>query len=303
MKRSLSDSAAMPSVIQSLRLPFLLLTPLCSLLGVSLYDGDWSAFPWLSLLAALSAALMAHIAVNTFNEWEDYRSGLDRHTLRTPFSGGSGALVANPAALQSVFITAVTSLLFTVLLGLWLSWQHGWPLMALGLLGVALILAYTRWINRLPWLCLIAPGLGFGPVMVGGLAWVVNDRLSFTALAVSLVPFFLVNNLLLLNQYPDIEADRNHGRRHLPIVYGVPFSNVVYALFSVAALLWITLLWNLDLLPVPALWLLLLALPMAFVITGMQRHGAQIGQYPAFLGVNVAINLLMPLGLALVLLT
>ena len=40
------------------------------------------------------------------------------------------------------------------------------------------------------------------------------------ALGASLVPFFLVNNLLLLNQFPDVAADRQAGRRHLLVQHG-----------------------------------------------------------------------------------
>ncbi len=43
--------------------------------------------------------------------------------------------------------------------------------------------------------------------------------------------FFLVSNLLLLNQFPDLEADRSAGRRHLPIVLGRPSSSQVFGYF------------------------------------------------------------------------
>ncbi|WP_156493399.1 UbiA family prenyltransferase [Oleiphilus sp. HI0125] len=76
---------------------------------------------------------------------------------------------------------------------------------------------YSPWINRLPWVCLIAPGAGFGIVMVAGNFSVIAayDQLTYLTL---LLPFCLSNNLLLLNQYPDIHADKNVGRRTFPIV-------------------------------------------------------------------------------------
>jgi len=64
---------------------------------------------------------------------------------------------------------------------------------------------------------LIAPGAGFGIVMVAGNFSVIAayDQLAYLTL---LLPFCLSNNLLLLNQYPDIHADKNVGRRTFPIV-------------------------------------------------------------------------------------
>ncbi len=83
---------------------------------------------------------------------------------------------------------------------------------AAGLLGVVLIVTYTSRITRYPWLCLIAPGLAFGPFMVVGGFMVLTGEFSWLAFWVSWIPFLLVNNLLLLNQFPDEAADRRLGR-------------------------------------------------------------------------------------------
>ena len=37
---------------------------------------------------AFIGLLLAHISVNTLNDYFDYRSGIDLETRRTPFSGG-----------------------------------------------------------------------------------------------------------------------------------------------------------------------------------------------------------------------
>ncbi len=42
-------------------------------------------------MLALLGAFLAHISVNTLNEYFDFKSGLDLETIKTPFSGGSGA--------------------------------------------------------------------------------------------------------------------------------------------------------------------------------------------------------------------
>ncbi len=59
----------------------------------------------------------------------------------------------------------------------------------------------------------------------------IRNRGGLTGFCRTLVPFFLVSNLLLLNQFPDLEADRSAGRRHLPIVLGRPSSSQVFGAF------------------------------------------------------------------------
>ena len=71
---------------------FLILTPICVLVGVAAaaYD-DFDLNP-VHVILTLVGALLAHISVNVLNDYFDYRSGIDLATKRTPFSGGSGIL-------------------------------------------------------------------------------------------------------------------------------------------------------------------------------------------------------------------
>ena len=73
--------------------------------------------------------------------------------------------------------------------------------------------------------------------MVMGTNLVLSGENSWTAFIASLVPFFLVSDLLLLNQFPDVEADQTVGRRNLPIVIGRQISSLVYGAFLLAAYL------------------------------------------------------------------
>lgn len=290
------------TLIQSSRPPFLVLTPACVFLGVSFAVHQGFQLQILPLCLLLVGALMAHVSVNTFNEYLDFSSGLDLNTQRTPFSGGSGALPNNPGAAKAVLGLAVTSLLFTVLIGVYFVFLLGLPLLTLGLVGVALVVFYTRLVNRLPWLCLFAPGIGFGLLMVSGSYIVVSGGFIPQVYVLSLVPFFLVNNLLLLNQYPDIDADREAGRNHFPIRYGIAASNRVYAVFLFAAVLLVVILVSSK--TVPA-WALIALAPLAmggYALTGAMRYGRHIAKHPPYMGMNVAAAVLTPFLLGLVIL-
>ncbi len=293
----------MQTVLQTARGPFLILTPVCVLTGIGAVAASGDSISLTALLLVLTGALCAHISVNALNEYLDFRSGLDLHTRRTPFSGGSGALPQNPGAAGPVLAFGVVTLLITVLIGLYFLWQGEYGLLPLGLAGVLIIIFYTRQINRLPWLCLIAPGTGFGLAMVAGTAYAMGSSDSTTLWLAALVPFFLVNNLLLLNQYPDIAADKAAGRYHFPIAYGVARSTQMYGLFLLASAAVIIAGAVSGWFP---LWSLLSLLPLALGVIawqGARKLGGKIGEQPQFMAANVGTTLLTPavLGLSLLL--
>ncbi len=204
----------------TLRPPFLLLALLCSWLGVSLAAAQGHDLPIELVLLTLIAAVLAHAAVNLLNEYHDFQSGLDSITTRTPFSGGSGALPNNPEAAQYVLKFARICLALVLIMGGYFVLLRGWPLLLLGLLGLLLVITYTRWLTRNPWLCLLAPGLGFGPVIVIGSVIAVGGQLTAAVVWAAVFSLLWVSALLLFNQLPDAEADAQVGRRHLVISHG-----------------------------------------------------------------------------------
>lgn len=247
------------------RLPFLTLTVLCVALAAT---GSWYQHGTLSIgltLLVLLMGLAAHISVNAFNEYFDFHSGLDHLTERTPFSGGSGTLVAAPEQTKLALLLAISCLLFVTVAGLWLGAQHGWQLLWLGIPGVMLIYSYTQYVNKLPLLCLIAPGLGFGGFMTLGAYWVLAGQLDTLALSISALLALLISNLLLLNQFPDVDADQQVGRRHLPIVLGrKPSAHIYQGLLVSCYALLLLAVWQQWL---PAFSLLaLFTLPLALVL-------------------------------------
>ncbi|MCR8914387.1 prenyltransferase [Marinobacter panjinensis] len=210
------------AVVRASRPNFLVLAPLCAGLGVAVAWQQSTPPALTDTLLVLIGAVLAHAAVNLLNEYEDFVSGLDLITRRTPFSGGSGALPERPSAAKRVLLAAGGTLALVIGIGLYFLWLRGLPMLVLGVAGVVLVVTYTRWITRSPLLCLLAPGLGFGPVMVLGSLIALDATLDAAALTVSLISLLLVSELLLINQIPDADADRKVGRRHLVITHGKP---------------------------------------------------------------------------------
>ncbi|MFP4136775.1 MAG: prenyltransferase [Halomonas sp.] len=209
-----------PAVLRATRPGFLVLAPLCVLLGIVLASRQPIDIAPLQAALVLLGGLLAHAAVNLLNEYDDFRSGLDHLTRRTPFSGGSGALPQAPEAAPAVLAAGLVALAGVVAIGAAFLWWRGWPMLAVGVPGLGLVVAYTRWLTRSPWLCLLAPGLGFGPLIVLGTLLALGGTPDAAALWVAAVVGLLASELLLLNQLPDRDADRRVGRRHLAILFG-----------------------------------------------------------------------------------
>ena len=101
-------------------------------------------------------------------------------------------------------------------------------------------------------------------------------------------------NLLLLNQFPDAEADKTVARKHYPILIGKRASAVIFVAFLAAT--YVAILLGLILKVTPAWTLLgLLTLPIAVITARSVLKNAE--NLPALLpslGQNVLLNLVTP---------
>ena len=281
--------AILGPVLRAARPNFLTLTPLCVFLGIAAAVKSGEPVGLGAVLLVFCAALLAHLSVNLLNEYHDFRSGLDNLTVRTPFSGGSGSLPAHPEAASAVRISGTVTLLATIIIGLYFVSVKGWALLPLGFLGVLIVVAYTPLLTHRPWLCLLAPGLGLGPVMVAGSAFVLVGHYTWIAAVASLPPLFLVSELLLINQFPDIDADVQVGRRHLPIVMGRRRSAWLFAGLVAAAYVAIALGVLAGILPRLAL-LGLLTLPAGiWLIVRVPKYCEDMPRLIRLLGINVVV--------------
>jgi 1,4-dihydroxy-2-naphthoate octaprenyltransferase len=277
---------------------FLLLTPACFSIGVGTaawVKGGLSALPWGYVIIAFIGALCAHIATNVLNDYFDFTSGLDLKTRPTPFSGGSGILPRGLMSSGNALILGLVALGVTAAIGIFFWVVRGWGILPLGLVGILLVIFYSPWVTKRPFLCLIAPGLGFGPLMVIGTHYVLTGRYDFIALLASLIPGLLVSNLLLLNQFPDVEADASVNRRHILIIFGRTAGAWVYAAFALGAFVWVALAWIMGYFPAGTL-LALLSLPLALAtVIGVIKNAEQIKRLIPYLGKNVIYTLVTPL--------
>jgi 1,4-dihydroxy-2-naphthoate octaprenyltransferase len=135
--------------------------------------------------------------------------------------------------------------------------------------------------------------------MVLSTHFALTGTITLESFVASLVPFFLVSNLLLLNQFPDVEADRSAGRKHFPIMLGRTISGYIYVAFLIAAYVVIILGVSLGFLPRFSL-LALLTLALAVqIIRNVLANSENVAALIPAMGQNVLVNLLTPVLLAI----
>lgn len=284
----------MKYVISTMRPRFLILALVCVFLGTAAAIWTVGAVnPWYVALAFIGG-LAAHGCVNAINDYTDIRSGLDFRTNRTPFSGGSGTFVEEPGKIHLALWTTIITALITTAIGIYFAIVVGWPILLIGVIGLIVIMTYTQWLNKQPFLCLLSPGIGFGTLMVLGTFYVLTGLITWAAVITSFIPFFLVSNLLLLNQFPDAEADTTVGRKHYPILIGRKTSAIIYVAFLAAT--YIALVLGVVLRLTPA-WTLLGMLSAVIAIPTARNVLRNAEDIPALLPSmiqNVLLNLVTP---------
>jgi len=267
---------------------FLIISLMVVFLGTSVawYHGYFSL---LYFLLALIGLLLVHISVNTLNDYFDYKSGIDLEVKRTPFSGGSGILSAGLLPPVSVGRFGLVCFLLAIPIGIYfvVILPRGWLLVPVLVTGALCVLLYTTHIKR--WgLGEIACGLGLGTLPILGAYFVQSGTYTWEVVIAAIPSGILLHNALLLNEFPDVEADEKGGKKTLTIVMGKKKASLLYSMLLIAMYVWIAV-WSIaGFMPIFAL-LGLLTLPLGVkAIKGARHYDEESKLIPA-LGANLMV--------------
>jgi 1,4-dihydroxy-2-naphthoate octaprenyltransferase len=216
---------------------FLILSVVLAFLGSSVAWYDHSFNLWYALLAGFGL-LLTHASVNILNDYFDFRSGIDKATKRTPFSGGSGILPAGLLTPRQVLWLGIAAFVLAVPIGIFFVITKGWQLLPLLLVAAFFIMLYSPLILKRPW-PEWAAGAGLGAFPILGMYFAQTGAYTGTAIIACIPSAFLVHNLLLLNEFPDVEADKIARRQTMPIAVGSKSAAVFYATVNAALYAWI----------------------------------------------------------------
>lgn len=218
---------------------FLILAVLLVTIGLAFayhYSPEGQMFSWVHAFLLVIGVVSAHASVNLFNELSDFKTQIDMHTHRTPFSGGSGVLSMGLLSFKSVKWAAILTLLLAFVIGVYFALVSHWVIWVLAAIGAVTILFYTPLMTHLM-MGEIFSGLTLGTFVVLGtyVAMVATPDIELMqlfprdVLLLSIPPGILTALLLLINELPDLEADKNGGRFHLVICLGRKGAAFLYA--------------------------------------------------------------------------
>lgn len=172
---------------------------------------------WL-FLAMLFATLMIQIGTNLFNEYYDFKRGLDTEES----VGIGGAIVRHGMKPKRVMDMALASYGFALLLGVYICMNSSWWLALVGVMGMLIGYLYTGGpypIAYTPFGELFA-GLFMGSFFILIAFFIQTGYVNMEAILISIPMAFLVGGINLSNNIRDIDEDIKGGRKTLAIMAG-----------------------------------------------------------------------------------
>lgn len=245
------------------RPPFLSVTLFAALLGLA--SAAHAGVALLAVTAALTIlfALVAHAGINVLNDYYDDLSGTDRINEERvyPFTGGSRFIQNGVLTRGQTARFGAALFLVTIAAGLWLAYQAGPGLVAIGAAGLAIGWAYSAPPLKLNSRALGEPCVTAGFLLIAlGADYVQRRAFAAAPLAAALCYALLVTNILYINQFPDRKADEAAGKRNWVVRLGAERARWGYAVMALIAYGSLAAFAASGILPLPALAGLLPAL-------------------------------------------
>lgn len=228
------------------RANFLFLAIMLFLIGLALAlehpGGQGNGVSLVNSVLLAFGVVLAHTSVNLFNEYSDYRTRIDFNTIRNPFSGGSGMIVGGKTSPGQVLAAAIVTLIVSLSIGVYFVLTVHWFLIILIALGALAVILYTDFLAKIL-LGEFFAGLTLGTFVVLGVyisltatpGMALGEILPQSVVWISIPPGILTSLLLLLNEFPDSDADKRGGRYHLVIWLGKKNAAIIYTFGLIAA--------------------------------------------------------------------
>ncbi len=251
--------------LKAIRAPFFLGTIMAGLTGSALAFNE-DKFNWLYFAASILIIAGANCGTNLINDYFDHLStndDINKHL--TPFSGGSRVIqekLLKPrqmlvGGLISFAVVGVIGIVFVIFVNVNLIW--------FGLVAIILSYFYTA-----PPLRIGYRGFGeiivfliCGPISVIGTYFLFTDTITLKSILLSIPIGLLIFEILLINEFPDYEADKAVNKRHLVVRMGRQRARIVFA--SVIILTYLSVIIPIALRIFPLyLLMFLLTLPLAY---------------------------------------
>jgi 1,4-dihydroxy-2-naphthoate polyprenyltransferase len=195
---------------------------------------------WLLFAAMMIACLCLQIATNLFNEYYDFKRGLDT----AESIGIGGGIVRHGLKPKNVLTVALVLYVIAAFIGLYICMASSWWLLAIGAVGMAVGYFYTGGPLPIAYTPFgeLASGLLMGTGFVLISFFIQTDAITTASVLISIPVGILVGGINMANNIRDIEEDTKGGRKTLPILLGREKAIQCLAIFFIIAYGWIVAL-------------------------------------------------------------
>ncbi|MHA0857436.1 1,4-dihydroxy-2-naphthoate octaprenyltransferase [Paenibacillus sp. CMAA1364] len=206
------------------------------LLGAALAFSHTNMFNWFTFLLTLFGAIMIQAGTNMINDWKDAERDSENRTGVRPFTGGSRMIQLGLISRADMCFFGITLSTSAVLIGIYLIFASGLGLIPLIAYGLIAGIFYTGGKGKLSF---INMGTGvaefliattYGILMTMGAYYVQTGHFSLQAFLISLPVALFINNVLIINQFPDEESDHNSQKKTLVVRLGKKKAKNVFIL-------------------------------------------------------------------------
>lgn len=253
---------------------------------------------WLLFATMMVASILIQAATNLFNEYYDFKRGLDTKDS----IGIGGGIVRHGMTPKLIMILALIMYVISILLGFYICAVSSWWIAAIGLCCMLVGYLYTGGplpISSTPFGELFS-GLFMGCFIILIAFFIQTGYVSNLAILVSVPSGILVGLINMSNNLRDHDGDKANGRKTLPIVLGPKKAIYFMGIMFAFSYIWIL---GLVIFGITSMWILLafLSLPKAIKATkGFIGKTKPITMMPAMKATaqtNTIFGLLMAIGL------
>lgn len=175
------------------------------LLGLALAWNQTHQFNFLVGLTTIVCALLLQISSNFINDYFDFKSGVDLHQRLGPVRATSAGLVTPLQMKKSIILT----MSLATLLGCYLMWTGGTPIVIIGLSSLLGAYLYTGGPLPLSHMALgeVSAFIFFGPVAVWGTTYLQTKQMDMLPVYVGMIPGFFSAAIMSINNLRDRSSD------------------------------------------------------------------------------------------------
>ena len=202
------------------------------MISLSLAWDKVDAFQWVPAILCLLFAFIMQIDANFVNDYFDFMKGNDDETRLGPKRACAMGWVDSHAMRRAITITTALA----CVVGLPFVWYGGLEMILIGVLCVLFCFLYTTHLSYV--------GMGdvlvlvfFGIVPVCIPYYIMTRSLNVEVVVASLACGLVIDTLLMINNYRDIENDKRAGKKTLAVKLGKECSRMMYLLLGIAACL------------------------------------------------------------------